>query len=142
MGNSKQHLVGSYSRDAFKFWHKEYCPAWAKRFWACDLDFILVDKNPSRIVAAIDFKLLDSDRVNFSEVIAYNSLVACGILVYIVEANIDGNSSETNHFTQFYIWQYLGGDMDFPPNIQRKDIFINGTEDDYWEWERKLRERS
>ena len=51
---TKSELKGSPSRDAFNLWHKT--PPMPKSFYASDLDFVLVEKAPPRIVAIIDYK--------------------------------------------------------------------------------------
>ena len=52
--NDKRELKGSLSRDNFNLWHKT--PPMPKSFYASDLDFVLVEKAPPRIVAIIDYK--------------------------------------------------------------------------------------
>ena len=70
MDDKTKILKGSPSRDSFKQLHKSHCP---QSYYACDLDFILVAKYPFRIIAFIDYKK-HSDKITFSEVIAYNEL--------------------------------------------------------------------
>lgn len=97
MKESKRTLQGSVKRDEFKRHHKDLSPS----LYACDLDFVLLAKEPvPDIVAALDYKA-DNDEIQFSEVIAYNALTRRGIQVFIVQGD-----SETGTFC---ISRYEGG---------------------------------
>ena len=79
MDKDKQALQGSPLRDKFKRAHKQL----SGRFYATDLDFILVEKEPPGIVACFDYKH-PMDRITFAEVLAYNAL---NCPVYIIQAS-------------------------------------------------------
>ena len=97
MKKSIRNLKGSESRDVFKRHHKDLSQA----LYACDLDFVLLAKEPvPDIVAAIDYKS-DDDEIRFSEVIAYNALVRRGIQVFIVQGDPETGA--------FQISRYEGG---------------------------------
>jgi hypothetical protein len=74
MDDNKLNCKGSPSRDAFKWWHKHLI----ETFYACDLDFVLVEKDFPGIVAILDYKQ-PGDTVTFSEALAYNRLVELGL---------------------------------------------------------------
>lgn len=79
----KRDMKGSPNRDEFKRRHKDIC----RDLWSCDIDFMFVEKSPvPDIVAAIDYKT-DDDKIQFSEVIAYNSLRRRGIPVFIIRGD-------------------------------------------------------
>ena len=135
---SKAGLIGAKSRDAWKYWHKTQCPPWGSRFWGLDVDFVLVDKNLPRIIAVLDYKQ-PHDIVGFSEVIAYNAFIDAGMGVFIITAQWNQDSGYPK-FKAFQIEEYLGGDYrPNPPVVQLKLVMQNGSEMDYWKWERKLR---
>ena len=126
----KRNIKGSASRDNFKFWYKT--PPMPGRFYALDLDFILIEKNPNRIVAFLDYKR-PGDRVSFSECIAYNVLLAIAP-VYIIEAE------EVPKMTR--ILRFVGGDSrpDPPVVCLVPDAIINDT--NRWiAWESKIRQQ-
>jgi hypothetical protein len=122
----KHHLKGSPSRDLFKFNHKKL----NRRFWGCDIDFVLLDKYPfPDIVAALDYKKY-GDEITFSEVIVYNALIIRGIKVYIVEGDADAGA--------FRISEYVGGHHAKP---SYELVLVCNTEnwDEFGEWEKSLR---
>ena len=80
MNSNKKLLKGSPSRDIFKQMHKTL----PGRFYACDIDFVLVENRPPYILAFLDFKL-PYDSVTFTEILAYNRLLAVAP-IYIVES--------------------------------------------------------
>lgn len=123
----KQELKGSESRDQFKYLHKKL----DKKFYACDIDFVLVDKYPFRIVAFLDYKGR-FEKVTFSEVIAYNYLLTIAPLYIIRSRDV-----ETGPFD---IWSYLGGDPQPEPPVI-KDELVRQCEswNDLGEWEHELR---
>lgn len=114
--------VGSPSRDAFKRRHKDL----NRTLYACDLDFVLIEKDPTPdIVAALDYKQ-DGDDVSFSEVIAYNALIRRGIKVFIVTGD-----AETGCFE---ICEYIGGHHRKPTcKLSRPCTTRNWKEFENWE---------
>jgi 2-oxoglutarate dehydrogenase complex dehydrogenase (E1) component-like enzyme len=97
MNEHTKRQQGSPTRDLFKRKHKDL----HKSLFACDLDFVFVEKVPiPDIVAAIDYKTRN-DNVTFSEVIAYNALVRRGIPVFVVTGD-----AESGEFT---IRRFAGG---------------------------------
>jgi len=128
MDDQKLNLKGSPSRDAFKQWHKTLFP-W---LYACDADFILVNKNPPGIVAVLDYKT-QKDHVTFSEVLAYNDFVIRGIPVYIVVG--------CEPFQQLEIYLYLGGNSQpEPPQVRLELIASTNTRLEFALWESKIRQ--
>ena len=121
-------LKGSPSRDTFKQKHKRL----SKNYWACDLDFVLLEKNPfPDIVAAIDYKTSNDHGVPFSEVIAYNALIRRGIRVFIIQGD-----AETGPFV---IREYVGGHH-YKPSYSLVDVALVKGWEELGEWEGKLRE--
>lgn len=130
MDDQKRGLSGSPARDGFKKLHKEICDA---SFYGCDLDFLCVAKTPPGIVAALDYKE-PRDTISFSEVIAYNDLLARDIQVFIVQ------SSHKAGFDKFTIMKYLGGDFrPNPPLCKLEAVLENVPPHRYREWEARLR---
>lgn len=129
MDEATRKLKGSPSRDTFKQKHKQL----SKSLYACDLDFVLVSKKPDPcIVAALDYKA-SYDKVTFSEVIAYNSLKAKGIRVYIVEGGRDAEPP-------FSIKRWDGGNhLPFPPVVNLTHVFTAKTWAEFEWWEKQLR---
>lgn len=131
MDKSKQGLRGSPNRDAFKQWHKKL----DSRFYACDLDLVLVDKNPPGIAAAIDYKTTSPyEYVTFAEVLAYNDLLSKGIRVYIVIGD--------EPFEELTIYQYMGGD--WKPEPPKVDLELIARVDGlagFSKWEREVRQQ-
>lgn len=126
MDDITKNLIGSTKRDQFKRMHKEI----GKEFWACDLDFVLVEKYPvPDIVAVLDYK--DGEEITFSEVISYNALLHRGINIYIV----DGDAKTG----VFKIQRYVGGhhgrpDFRLIPECETKSW------DEFKTWEQKIRD--
>ena len=126
----KEGLKGSPSRDSFKQKHKSLDPS----FYACDLDFVLVDKKEGgRIVAFLDFKK-PLDSITFSEVLAYEILkVIAPIYIVVSPAPDDG---------PFSVRQYISGNYrPYPPecNIQKICECLNWEQ--FAQWEKELRGR-
>ena len=137
MVNDKLHLRGSKTRDNFKFWHKElrHRFAIASRFYASDIDFVLVEKLPyPRIVAVLDYKAeRENIHPSFSEVITYNDFLDLAIPVFIVQSD--------DRFTWFNIWRYAGGDSKpSPPVCTLTPVLMRGTVNDFVDWEEMLRQ--
>lgn len=129
MDDAKKQLQGSRLRDIFKRAHKNL----PRRFWATDLDFVLVDKIPPGIVAFFDYKH-PSDMVTFSEVLAYNALIAIAPL-FIVE-------SQNPEVGPFRVQSYLGGDWHpEPPRVDLQFVRVCQTWAEFGEFERELRLR-
>lgn len=126
MNDQTKVLKGSPSRDEFKRLHKKLSP----QFYACDIDFVFVEKEPTAdIVLAVDYKA-EGDAITFSETIAYNSLIRRGIDVYIVKGDVDTGC--------FQISQYVGGHYGRP----RADLLqVASTQswEEFGEWERQKR---
>lgn len=98
MDSATKLLKGSPSRDTFKQKHKQL----SNKFYACDIDFVLVQKTPiPDIVAAVDYKSF-GDSVTFSEVVAYNALIYRGIDVFLVYGDREANGP-------FDVYRYIGG---------------------------------
>ena len=112
---------------------KRKLPYSNKSFYACDIDFVLVAKFPFRIVAFLDYKG-KSERITFSEVIAYNNLITIAPL-YVIRSN---NAKKG----PFDIWNYLHGDpKPEPPVIKDELVRQCETWQDFEEWECSLREK-
>lgn len=128
-----KNLVGSKSHDCFRAFHKT---ALDKKFYASDVDLMLISKNPPGIVAAIEYKAGDYDKITFSEAILYNTLTRTGIPVYIVTCNEWRGS---NAFTRFKVEWYVSGDWrQNPPAIKVKPVG-NFNQKGFEAWEGKLR---
>ncbi len=122
-------LKGSESRDTYKQMHKIKT---SKYFYACDVDFVLVAKNPEGIIAFQDFKK-PNDRITFAEVLAYNDLLKLAP-VYIVVSDDPENGP-------FVVKEYIEGDWSpEPPKVELKEIYRCDDWDGLNEWEEKLRE--
>jgi len=131
-------LIGAPSRDKFKRWHKEG----PKTFYGCDIDFLLVSKYPPGIVAILDYKpQMRGGALTFSEVLAYNDFKAHGYQVFIVVAP-EPDDWCAFQFARFDIYEYLNGDWrPDPPRIDLQKVGDNVDANEYWEWERRLREQ-
>jgi len=126
MDERTMYQKGAPSRDAFKFQHKKLC----RQFYACDLDFVFVEKVPvPDIVAAVDYKT-SQDTITFAEVIAYNALMRRGIPVYIVSGDVETG--------QFAIGKYVGGHHG-KPRYDVKHVANTGNWDEFEAWEMSLR---
>jgi len=124
----KRLLRGSPARDAFKRWHKDL----SGTLYACDADFILVNKYPPGIVAIVDYKRQD-DRTTFSEVLAYNAFVSLGIDVFVMQ----GEPGE-----RLDVYKYVGGDYRPEPpvvELRHEETIHNNVE--FENWERALRKQ-
>lgn len=127
MNENTKNQVGSPSRDLFKRKHKDL----SRQFFACDMDFVFVEKVPfPDIVAAIDYKQ-DWDSVTFSESIAYTALVRRGIPVYIVTGDCESGC--------FSVKQYIGGHFKKPVARYSNEFQVQSWEE-FEQWEEWLRE--
>lgn len=126
--NTKQ-LKGSKSRDEFKRRHKDL----DKRFYACDMDFMFVAKQPfPDIIAVIDYKKDTDDAITFAEVIAYNALNRRGLAVYVVTGDAEIGS--------FLIYRYDGGHH-AKPRKKLTHIETCKSWSEFADWEQRLRDR-
>ncbi len=126
----KERLKGSPSRDTFKQKHKVVLN---NKFYACDLDFVLVAKYPFRIVAFLDYKR-GREGITFSEVVAYNVLLQIAP-IYIIR----GNDPETG---PFQIYKYNWSDpVPEPPNVELIPIRQCEGWPELGNWERELRKQ-
>jgi len=128
MDKAKRQLKGSPSRDAFKKWHKFLIDT----FYASDIDFVLVSKNPPGIIAVLDYKK-PGDDVTFAEVLAYNNLLELGLSVYIIVGN--------EPFDKLKIYRYLGGGWKpDPPKVSLRFVTETKSRADFATWEKRLRQ--
>lgn len=128
MDEAKKELKGSPSRDTFKQAHKLKAPA---TFYACDLDLVLVTKYGASIVAFLDYKKF-VDKVQFSEVLAYNTLLQTAP-VYIVK-------SKNPEDGPFYIFAYKSGDWHpEPPSVELELVKVCQDWTELWQWEGIIR---
>lgn len=127
-------LKGSPLRDLFKQQHKRMLPS---TMFGCDLDFVIVEKNPDCIVAFVDLKVV-GEEVTFTEVIAYNKLLTQAPLYLLYAA--DESAIERG---EFLIHQYLGGNRGpNPPSIQTVFCAEIAGWGEYRQWEQSLRNAS
>lgn len=128
MDDRLKSLKGSPSRDLFKLRHKSI----DRRMWACDLDFVLVDKEPfPDIVAVLDYKQ-HNDEITFSEVIAYNAMLKRGVPVYIVQGDADAG--------RFSIFHYRGGNH-IKPRYDLAQVARTENWHHFEQWQKRLRQR-
>lgn len=133
--NNKWELMGSPTRDMFKYLHKDKM---GRGFYATDLDLALIGKPDGiayGIIGFIDWKA-EGDDLTFSEVIAYNilKLVAPIFIVW-------GKTPEAGPFR---ILQYQKGIINpypRPPTVHwtPRDICKDWAE--LKRWEIKLRQQ-
>jgi hypothetical protein len=127
-------LKGSPMRDLFKQMHKLRLPS---IMFGCDLDFVIIEKNPDCIVAFIDLKTV-GEGVTFAEVIAYNKLLAQAPLYLLYAAG-----EEEIERGKFLIHRYLGGNRGpNPPTIKSVFCAEIGDWNEYRLWEMELRQAS
>uniref|UniRef100_A0A6M3LQF6 Uncharacterized protein n=1 Tax=viral metagenome TaxID=1070528 RepID=A0A6M3LQF6_9ZZZZ len=134
MDEDKRKLIGSKRRDLFKQRHKSL----AGGFYACDLDFVWIQRRPPCILAVLDSKR-PGERPTFSEVITYNSLLALGIPVFLVEYVGDSEVEELDRLTVF---RYLGGDP-YPPQSPSQSEHVAGpfSWEEFGKWQASFREQ-
>jgi hypothetical protein len=124
-------LKGSELRDLYKQLHKEMLPS---HMTGCDLDFVIVEKNPDCIVAFKDVKR-SRENVTFAEVIAYNALLRIAPLYLLY---VDGN--EGLIAGRFAVYRYLGGNRVPNPPVIRTELYARlNSWDEYRRWEQELR---
>lgn len=125
MNDDRRTLQGSSWRDRFKRAHKSI----SARFYACDADLLLIEKDPPGVVAIVDYKH-PNDRITFAEVIAYNAL-AEHVPVYIVIGLPNG---------PFDVFHYLEGDPRPDPPCVRLELVCTCRDwREFESWERGLR---
>lgn len=124
-------LKGSPLRDLYKQLHKAKL---APHMVGCDLDFVIVEKDPDCIVAFKDVKRY-GEKVTFSEVIAYNQLLRLAPLYLLYAEN-----EEALEVGKFIVHRYLGGNRrPNPPTIQTEIYARLDNWNDYQRWEQELR---
>ena len=147
-------LLGSKSRDWFKWLHKQLLP---KNSWALDIDLELVEKEPMPfIVARLDFKV-GNDRISFSEAIAYSTFIGMPhpyrIPVYIVYANHLFKSHAENEslspedrillakkYHRFTVKKLISADYrPDPPKTEEIVVLENATWEEFSKWQTQLR---
>lgn len=127
-------LKGSPLRDLYKQLHKSELPG---HMVGCDLDFVLVEKNPDCVVAFLDVKR-HGEAVTFAEVIAYNRMLVVAPLYLLYTAG-----PEAMEAGRFDIYRYLGGNRGpNPPTIQMELYGRVGSWGEYRRWEQALRDAS
>ena len=129
-----QGLRGSPLRDLFKALHKSELP---RHMTGCDLDFVIVEKNPDCIVAFMDVKR-PGEAVTFAEVIGYNALLAVAPLYLLFVAGEEALTAG-----RFEVRRYLGGNRGpNPPTIQTELHGRLGSWEEFGRWEQGLRDGS
>jgi len=132
MGERTAGLKGSPLRDLYKQLHKARLPG---HMTGCDLDFVIVEKNPDVIVAFKDVKR-QGEGVTFAEVIAYNALLGVAPLYLLYTAG-----EEALEAGRFEIRRYLGGNRGpNPPTIRTQAEAQVGSWAEYARWEQGLRD--
>jgi len=127
MDKHKQELIGSPSRDLFKYLHKKLSP----RLYATDLDFVLIGRAPYRIIGFVDVKKTD-EPLTFAEVVGYNRLKEIAPVYIYYTKDVENGP--------FEIYQYQEGDpAPEPPRYSQKRVAFCKTWDDLENWELKLR---
>ncbi len=96
----------------FKRLHKNL----ASNFYGLDVDFCCVEKRPAGIAAFIDYKT-PWEAITFSEVIAYNDLMALAP-VYVIRAADPERGP-------FQVFEYLGGDFKPDPPVVKLEFRAN-----------------
>lgn len=119
---------GSPSRDRFKRLHKDL----PRVFYASDLDFLLLEKEPfPDIVAVLDYKAA-GDAITFAETIAYNAMLRRGIPVFIVKGDAERGT--------FRIGEFVGGHHG-KPRYEIRVVTETKSWKEFGEWERSLRQQ-
>ena len=151
---STKMLLGSKSRDWFKWLHKQLFP---KNSWALDVDLELVEKEPRPfIVARFDVKV-GNDKISFSEAIAYSTLIEMPhpyrIPVYILYANHSFKSHAEDEslspedrkrlakiYHRFTVKELISADYrPDPPKTEEIVVLENATWEDFSKWQTQLR---
>lgn len=134
MDDAKRELSGSSSRDLFKLWHKQALPT---HMFACDLDLLLIEKNPYQLIALLDVKR-PYDKVTFTEVIAYNEFVRMTIPVFVLYAQSDDHMKAG----RYTIKRYISGDPAprVPTLVYDPAVTVTQSVADFAQWENRLRQ--
>ena len=88
MTPEKMALIGSDSRDQFKYFHKDFTVEGGshekliRSHWGFDVDYACVAKYPARICGFFDYKKLN-DKGTFAEAIGYEQLMALAPVFFI-----------------------------------------------------------
>ena len=124
---NKKDLKGSPSRDEFKYLHKSL----DRKLYACDFDFVLVEKCPAPgIVAVLDYKT-PNDKIDvFTEAIAYGDLIRLGIPSYIVQ----GHAESGVFHIQEVVWTEHKA-----PTVSVKSTKWTDSWCEYEKWEQSIR---
>lgn len=124
---SKKDLKGSPSRDEFKYRHKFL----DRKLYACDFDFVLVEKCPAPgIVAVLDYKT-PNDKIDvFTEAIAYGDLIRLGIPSYIVQ----GDAESGVFHIQEVVWTEHKA-----PTVHVTSTIRTASWGEYEKWEQSIR---
>lgn len=129
-----QALRGSPLRDLFKALHKSELP---RHMTGCDLDFVIVEKNPDCIVAFYDLKRA-GEAVTFAEVIGYNALLREAPLFLLYVAGEEALAAG-----RFEVHQYLGGNRGpNPPTVRTELVVCLRSWEGFRRWEQALRDGS
>lgn len=132
MDESTIKLKGSPLRDLFKQLHKKELK---RHMFGCDLDFVIVEKNPDVIVAFFDVKVL-GEEVTFTEVIAYNKLLKIAPLYLLYTSGEYGLM-----VGEFEVFKYLGGDRwPNPPIVQTEHMGTITSWRQFESWEQRMRD--
>jgi hypothetical protein len=137
MSDDMRAVVGSDTRDLFRSQHKQDLP---HHMFGLDFDFVLVEKNPYKIVAVLDVKVGKREKLTFTEVIAYNAILKNGFAdVFIIYAKC----VESLKRWELSIYQYLGGDP-VPEPPKKKLFLVQKTKslEDFQQWEQTIRDNS
>lgn len=129
-----QGLRGSPLRDLFKQLHKSMLPG---HMTGCDVDFVIVEKNPDCVVAYFDLKRT-GEGVTFAEVIAYNELIKQAPLYLLYTGG-----PEALEAGRFEVYQYLGGNRGpNPPAVVTELVGRLVNWEQFSLWEQGLRDGS
>lgn len=82
MDEDIKNLIGSRSRDIFRYVHKHLLH---KSNYGGDIDFVLISKNG--ILAFIDYKT-EGDETTWTEKIMYKELIEKGYLIFLVQGKM------------------------------------------------------
>lgn len=138
MGEHTRQQEGSPAADRFRLLHKQLLD---KTFSATDMDLVLVEKKPYQLVAVIDYKQL-SDKLTYTEIVAYNELIKMNIPVFIIYSRADITATEPDDH-RFSIYEYLGGDPWPATPIKNVLLVLKDVDwDGIQKWEANLRRKS
>jgi hypothetical protein len=122
--------------------HKQRLPS---NFYALDIDLAFVEKNhhdgqrDPHITAVADFKR-PSDRIKFTQALAYSRFLHHGIPVYIIKSQSDQFNKKLRSQHRFDVYRYDGGDYrPSPPECDTTLVEKSLTWSELEEWESQLR---